>query len=201
MNVCAHVVCAAAVEPLQGAIAPCAPPIFEAIAGITVCWVASYRENWNCASTPRVVSAKNANCASPPRLVTVGGDDSPRRSLTALPHCCADSRHSRRGIGASGVQAVEPVLPPPPPVPPVPPPGGGGRGAGGGRAAAPVPPPPPPPPPVPPMQTPFVHVPLQGWLQPPQCWTLVATSTHIAGAPHIIWLGPQAHVPPTQVAP
>ena len=51
------------------------------------------------------------------------------------------------------------------------------------------------------MQTPFVQVPLQAWLQPPQCWTLVVTSTHIAGTPHIIWLGPQAQLPPTQVAP
>src|SRR3954453_11282850 len=117
MNVCAQVVCADAVVPLQAAIAPCAPPIFEAIVGMTV-WVASYSAYWNFGSTPRVVSAKNANCASPPRLLTVGGDDSPRRSLTALPHCCADSRHSRRWIGASGAQAVEP---PPPPVPPVPP--------------------------------------------------------------------------------
>jgi hypothetical protein len=51
------------------------------------------------------------------------------------------------------------------------------------------------------MQTPFVQAPLQGWLQPPQCWTLVVTSTHIAGTPHIIWLGPQAQLPSTQVAP
>ena len=51
------------------------------------------------------------------------------------------------------------------------------------------------------MQTPPVHVPLQGWLQPPQCCTLVVTSTHIAGEPHIIWFCPQVQVPLLHVAP
>jgi hypothetical protein len=51
------------------------------------------------------------------------------------------------------------------------------------------------------MQTPPVQVPLQGWLQPPQCCRLVVTSTHIAGEPHIIWFCPQAQAPPLQVAP
>jgi hypothetical protein len=51
------------------------------------------------------------------------------------------------------------------------------------------------------MQTPFVQVPLQGWLHPPQFWRLVVTSTQAAGDPHIIWPEPQAQVPPLQIAP
>jgi hypothetical protein len=51
------------------------------------------------------------------------------------------------------------------------------------------------------MQTPFTHVPPHAWLHPPQCWTLVPTSTHAAGVPHIIKPAPQAQAPPLQVAP
>ena len=51
------------------------------------------------------------------------------------------------------------------------------------------------------MQTPPVQVPLQGWLQAPQCCRLVVMSTHKAGEPHIIWFGPQVQAPALQVAP
>ena len=40
MKVCAQVVCADAVVPLHGAIAPEAPPIFDMMAGSTVSCVA-----------------------------------------------------------------------------------------------------------------------------------------------------------------
>ncbi len=54
---------------------------------------------------------------------------------------------------------------------------------------------------MPPVQTPFVQVPLQGWLHPPQCCGLVVMSTHMAGEPHIIWFWPQVQAPPVHVAP
>jgi hypothetical protein len=51
------------------------------------------------------------------------------------------------------------------------------------------------------MQTPFVQVPVHGWLHPPQFCALVVTSTHAAGEPQSIWPCVQAQTPPLQVAP
>src|SRR6185312_16267461 len=75
------------------------------------------------ASTFSDGSATNANVASPPFDVRFGAADRPSRSFTAEPHWAAESRHSRRGSGVSGVQEAE--LPPVPvpltfPLPPAP---------------------------------------------------------------------------------
>src|SRR5262245_46018663 len=134
--------------------------------------------NRNLSSTCSDESLKKAHCGWPPRLDSTGAVVSPRRSLTAAPHCSTDSRHSRRGIAHSGVQATV-LVPPAPPLPMLPP--------------VPVPPPTPPVP-VALMQTPAVHVdPAGQGLHPPQCMTSPTPGPAQAPSGHCV--SPVGHIP------